>query len=178
MEQGVEVQSSVMDPQIGEGRSLECNTDSGQGESSTGIPNGEHGSQVEDNKREISTSSSSDTHCQNGEKDCHTSKTHPALPRPEISNPLGIETFDGDVQYQFGEPPPCECDSCILEHLVDTKPTQKKFSRVSGHQDRCKLCVKQIAGCMKFFVNQMAVVQRNIYELSKNNRNHDGSINL
>ncbi|XP_056021965.1 uncharacterized protein LOC130054901 [Ostrea edulis] len=129
MEQGVEVPSSFIDPQNGEGGNLACRPDTGQEEKMPEIRNGECGSQAECKKSEKNNSSNSHTHSENGEEDCTSSKTTLSLPRPEVSNPVGIETFDGDVQYQFGEPPPCECDACILEHLVDIKPPEKKFSR-------------------------------------------------
>lgn len=126
MEQSVEVQTCT-DHQNGENRdSHDCITD----HNGPILPNGQcsktdckkHGK--DDNVR-----------LTNGENEKEACSSTPhidaSLPKPEVSNPVGIETFDGNVQYQFGEPPPCECDECILENGDEIKPPVKKFNRVS-----------------------------------------------
>lgn len=126
MEQSVEVQTCT-DPQNGENRdSHDCITE----HNGPILPNGQcsktdckkHGK--DDNVR-----------LTNGENEKAACSSTPhidaSLPKPEVSNPVGIETFDGNVQYQFGEPPPCECDECILENGDEIKPPVKKFNRVS-----------------------------------------------
>lgn len=125
MEQSVEVQTCT-DPQNGENRDCDCITE----HNGPILPNGQcsktdckkHGK--DDNVR-----------LTNGENEKEACSSTPhidaSLPKPEVSNPVGIETFDGNVQYQFGEPPPCECDECILENGDEIKPPVKKFNRVS-----------------------------------------------
>ena len=53
------------------------------------------------------------------------------LPKHEISNPIEVQTFNNGEQYEFGEPPPCECDECILEKEDGATPPARKISRVN-----------------------------------------------
>ncbi|XP_061166294.1 inositol-trisphosphate 3-kinase B-like isoform X2 [Saccostrea echinata] len=128
MEEGCEIQTN---PQNGEGRAPESVT-AQEEEKGPEIPNGENSSYGECKKRAKCNSTDSLPNGKLGEVDKTSPTVTPSLPRPEVSNPVGIETFDGNVQYQFGEPPPCECDECILEHGDEIKPPVKKFSRQSS----------------------------------------------
>lgn len=138
MEQGCGIQTNPPDPQNGEKKDNGCATESQKGAQ---IPNGQCTLKSDCKTHGMSDDSDKLTNSlMNGKKegmdDCCESPHVEAssLPRPEISNPAGIETFDGNVQYQFGEPPPCECDECILEHGDEVKAPVKKFSRVRFDQ--------------------------------------------
>ena len=138
MEQGCGIQTNPPDPQNGEKKDNGCATESQKGAQ---IPNGQCTLKSDCKTHGMSDDSDKLTNSLlNGKKegmdDCCESPHVDAssLPRPEISNPSGIETFDGNVQYQFGEPPPCECDECILEHGDEVKAPVKKFSRVRFDQ--------------------------------------------